>query len=461
MQCSSPPANETYTPPEVIMALLTDLPDELLNDIVDHVFATSPEALHNLTRSCKALHRLCAPLQWKHVVLPWRLNKNSPIARFVDAHIGNHSIRTLRLQPQRSILNAFRIGLKSAFDHVEALCNCMGSLSNLTTFSIFLDGLVDSRCTLPGAVLARIVRSLPPSLAHLELDTECTDRIRDEEPTDDPNNHLCLAISNRVPHLETLRLRLSCICIHLFSSLSSATSPQATSNLRRAFIRLDTSPDGEHHMEVGSEVCDCELPLDKRIYRSSRGCHSALRIDKISEHLLGLQAAGAFPHLERCLLYAWRKNDDAPHKYLHVRDIATRTITRYPKMYTSRLRDWNLADLENKHYELYMIRSHDRADFIGDRKDIEGAALHEVAWRELPTGIRIPPDGRLRHETPHLCEDTLLPYGYLQMVEQDQLNSGAIHQHYLQDRATLTSAAVIVKEIPVPDTTSSFTVALR
>ncbi|KAH7067012.1 hypothetical protein BKA63DRAFT_523571 [Paraphoma chrysanthemicola] len=427
------------------MSRLEKLPNELLSDIVDRVSATSFESLPSLALTCKRLRHLSAPLLWNHVSLPWRLNMRSPIARFIVAHRGNVNIQALRLQPQRSILNAFRIGMKHAFDHLDALCDCLGSLSELKTFSLFLNGLVDSRCTLPGPVLARIVRALPPSIIHLELDTECIDRMYEDKPVNDPKDHLCLAISDRLPHLETLRVRLSCICTGLFSSLSSTATTQPTSKLRRAFIRCDTSPDLESHLGIASQVCDCKLPQSKA---GSRGqSYGALAVDKFAVLLLGLQAAGAFPDLQRFILFSWKGKDNKFDNYLHIRDIATRSTTHYPAKFTMRGgNDLNVPELEDKDYTCYMIRSHDFTDFVGDRKDLEAAVLHEVAWKELPTGVRLAPTGRLIHKTPRLCPVGLISASYLRIKEQELISSGAIEAPWLPDAASMARAAVIVDE---------------
>jgi hypothetical protein len=113
------------------MPQLTDLPDKLLSEIVEQVNAKSPDTVPDLGLTCKRLQRLSHPIKWEHVVLPWMLRKNSPIARFIELHSANEHIRSLRLQPQLSVLNAFKIGMKNAFDHLETLCDCLGTFDKL------------------------------------------------------------------------------------------------------------------------------------------------------------------------------------------------------------------------------------------------------------------------------------------------------------------------------------------
>jgi hypothetical protein len=434
------------------MPHLTDLPDELLNDIVERMFNTSPDTLPNIGSTCKRLQRLSHPLQWEHVVLPWRLNTKSLIARFIGSHSGNGSIRSIRLQPQRSVLNAFRVNMKNAYDHVDGLCETLGSLSGLTTFSIFLDDQVDSRCQFRGPVLARIVRSFPPSLRHLELDTECIDRISEDETTDDestsdPDKHLCLAISERVAELETLRLRLSCICTDLFRSLRPSAAPKVTSKLRRVFIRLDTSPGKESHITVPVDVRDCALHRSSNAnirppqYRFS---HDPLTMEKMQEYLLGLQTAGAFPELQRFIIWSWDvAGIGARERHCHVLDIATRSVTHYPKLMSSRLGDLRLSVALIPNFDTwYLLRDHDQRDWFGGRKMLEKALLHEVSWKERADGVRMPPSGKLGTKETRICSDGLLELDEVIAKDRDMMGQPGTSGSRLPDMIGFSRARV-------------------
>lgn len=394
------------------MLQLTDLPDELLSGVFECISNDCPATFTSVSLTCKHLQRISTAFQWANVVLPWRLNKRSPMAKFIEMHQGDNRIRSIRLQPQRSVLNAFKVDMKNAHDHLQALYDTLSSLSRLTTFSIFLDDQVDSRCHLPGPVLARIVRSLPPSLLHLELDTECVDRISEHDHSRYGDDHLCVAISDRAPGLETLRLRLSCLCTDLFRSVS----PTTPSKLRRAFIRLDTSPNMESHLAIDQQVGDCALPRrpnnNGRIH-SHEGGHGAMRPEKIMRDLLDLRNSGALPALQRFVLWNWDP-PGSPQAHCHVRDIATRSSTHYPKMTCSNLFQLGLPELEDTPWDstFYVIRGNDGQDWIGGRKSLEKAMLHEVDWEEKSCGVRLPPSGPLREET-KLCEEGLLSWDYV------------------------------------------------
>jgi hypothetical protein len=433
------------------MDRLTLLPDELLVDIVERVRAASPDTLPNIGSTCKRLQRLTHPLQWNHVVIPWRLKKHSPIARFNEAHNGNENILSVRLRPQRSVMNAFRIGMKNAHDHLDALCICLGSLPNLSSFSIYLDGEVDSRCTLPGPVLTKIVRALPPSLRHLEIDTEAIDRIGGnfetvEKPVE-PASHLCLAVSDRMSHLESLRLRVSCLCTQLFGSLSPET--QKTSKLRRAFIRLDNSPEKESHLSIPVVVRDCELPRSapRAVAGARQDTQNALTVQKVMTHLMYLQKAGAFPELERFVLWKWTQDDLAGSgSHFRVRDVARRSITYYPKAWVQ-FNIKEIPELNDVGYEsVYMVRDHNHAVWLGDRKMLEAALLHEVYWRETADGARVAPNGELDRET-HLCVKDLVSWDVVKAREDELVRSGLQEHLRLPNMAEFANTTVLVDKL--------------
>ncbi|OAL04712.1 hypothetical protein IQ06DRAFT_100329 [Phaeosphaeriaceae sp. SRC1lsM3a] len=459
------------------MDRLTTLPDELLIDIVERVHAVS--ILTALGLTCKKLQRLCRPFVWKGVVLPWRLNKSAPIAKFIKVHAGNNDIRSLRLCPQRALLNAFRIKMKSSHDHVDALCLCLSSLPSLATFSINLDGQIDRRCALPGPVLARIVRALPPSLRNLELDTECTDEIWDEMfasrrqtvtispssdgstlirdegdyPIGDSTEHLCHAISEHIPRLETLYLRLSCICTELFRSLSTdqtSTQPQPSSTLRRALITFDVGNERERRNELHVESRDCLSPPTGSGYSSSPLTGSrfssagatTLPKQKIFSHLLELQAAGAFPELQRFIVFSWHTDARIPTSSLTVRDIATRSVKRFPTMRPERTGDWTVGELADFDDESsYLVRNDEAKDFLGDQKRLQKAVLHEVSWlEEEKGGVRTPPaGGMLRDEIVELCGEHL--------VDVDEIKDIADLEKAFPNRGGFARARVVVDQL--------------
>lgn len=450
------------------MPLLLELPDELLSDIVDRAYATSPETLPNIGSTCKKLQRLTHPLQWRDIVLPWKLNQKSAIARFVEAHKGNENIRSIRLQPQPSVMNAFRVGMKVAHGHVDALCKCLNNLANLTIFSICLEDEVDSCYRLHGAALTRVVRALPPSILHLELDTQGIDSIAEDltpqppgrqsrvnmsqppinlaidVPNQYPEDHLCHAISDRVPQLESLRLQLSCLCTGLFRSLSQSSDCNPKSQLRRAYIRLNKHHSIARSIGVRAEVSDCALLKSQGSLENQVDFPAVLGVETVMRHLLDLQAAGGFPQLQRFIV--WHRGGDNEGQHYLIRDIATRSTTHVPRYAVPDLGPGWEADFGEENFEpVCWVRDHDRRDWFGYPKKLEKAMSHEVEWRETPDGVRLPPSRQLGSETTRLCADGLVSLEYIREKERQEMASGNLTQPKLPEPVEFSTLRVFVE----------------
>ncbi|KAF2247218.1 hypothetical protein BU26DRAFT_343889 [Trematosphaeria pertusa] len=360
------------------MARITDLPNELLVPIFENVWRTSPELVLALALSCKRLHQPARTVYYSHVCLSWKLNRNSALAKFASGNVGNEAVKSIRLSPQKALLSAFKVGMKNAFDHIDVLCACLSSLQNLATFSIFLGVQVDRRCLLPAPALSRIVRALPESVVNFELDTEGIDGIYENKPKTPSDVHLCHDISELLPRLETLRLRVSCMCTELFRSLEPEGTHQPASNLRLAAIKLELY--SERGVEIPNTVVNCQAQWSGEAHRRD----DVLRPTKLFDHLLRLQSKGAFPHLQRFILLSW-----STQKCICIRDVASRTTTEYLCM-SGRLQNnhWTPAD---KGEDNYMIRVLGRGDYYGGSEEVAKAIMHEVAWTEEQNGARLPP----------------------------------------------------------------------
>lgn len=106
--------------------------------------------------------------------------------------------------------------------------------------------------------------------------------------------------------------------------------------------------------------------------------------------------------------------ESAPQTHCHVRDIAARSTMHYPKMTCSSLHELELPELEDTMWDqtFYAIRDQDGKDWIGGRKALEKAILHEVDWEERADGVKLPPIGKLEGET-KLCGEGLLSWDYV------------------------------------------------
>ena len=201
------------------MAHITDLPNELLDPILKLLLRKSPASLVALALTCRGMNLPVRAVLCEHVCLAWRLNSNSEMGRFVSYHSGNKYVRSLRLQPQKGLLQAFTLGMHTAQSQVDALCECLPTLVNLTTFSINLSGVTDRRCTFPPSVISKILLSLPASVVNLELDTEGVDNEDTSKACEHSKDHLCQVIGTIMPRLQFLRLRIGQLCPVLFYPL--------------------------------------------------------------------------------------------------------------------------------------------------------------------------------------------------------------------------------------------------
>jgi hypothetical protein len=258
--------------------------------------------------------------------------------------------------------------------------------------------------------------------------------------------HLCLAISERVPYLESLWLRASCLCTELFRSLKTVDgAPQVTSKLRRTVIRLDTGED-LGGVSLPEDCRDCEDPqhIDPKVHRTQ----ASLKTQKLATHLLDLQSGGAFPQAQRFMVFSWRSDFEFGGRYCHVWDIATRSVTRFPKIITHLPGYLHCGEL-NYRDQIYLIRDHEKENWIGDRSKIQVALFHEVSWKETCEGTRVPLTGELKDKGFHLCGRGLLSLGYLQGLEEEERRAGRVEAGVsrLPKMEGMERACVVIDEV--------------
>jgi hypothetical protein len=78
----------------------------------------------------------------------------------------------------------------------------------------------------------------------------------------------------------------------------------------------------------------------------------------------------------------------------------------------------DLGDMN--HDTVYMIRDHNDEDWLGNRKHLEAALLHEVSWMEMTNGVRLPPTSKLDNKETRLCTDGLIPWEVMKAKEDEQ-----------------------------------------
>lgn len=383
------------------MTSITDLPNEILDRIISFI-DNSPSSLSALSQICKKLSRPARKALNSHVCLEWKLNKHSQVLRFAAGNNGNDHVESIRIRPQASQLNAFHLGMSKAFGQVDGLCTCLSSLPKLSTFSLRVDCASErnravERQLLPERAIVKIIMALPPTVVNLELDTARLDGIWNSD-FETGEAHLCHAISDMLPQLETLYLQVSSICAGIFQSVRNHTkAKQPQTKLRCAAIKLSEKPEQWSYtarfMPTSSTNCVNGDRFGKKLLSAKNLCR----------HIFDLQAAGVFPELERFILFSIPKTAARGIGQLRIHDVASRSMMQCPFRETRRTN----ATGEVIEYSIFPFSKEQLThifrvpgdgsenDFFGRFGDIESALLHEVLWTESNNGNRSPPKGRI------------------------------------------------------------------
>lgn len=406
------------------MARITDLPNELLTPILIDLRDSSPASLAALASTCKELSHPARIVLSENIFLSWELHPQCSLIKFARHNSQNPYVRSLTIRPSSGLLSGFHVKMNRALDHVEPLCTCLSALPNLTTLSFTVKLIPNDRSynrngRMSPEVITAILRSLPPSLVNLELDTDGAEVDFFFKCVDEgPEEHICDAINDLLPRLEVLNLRLGCLCPALFQGFSrnsekacdgedGGNDDKCTSRLRRAAINLIFHPGHRNWNTVYTCIPLASYGATPSREDRNRGLTSRsheLVPSKLMREILDVQAAGAFPHLERFIVA--NVHERSSHSVLGVADAATRTLTQYP-FTISVPEDRNGATMDIKHV-LHMIRSHDESLRFGVVEALEEAALHEVAWKGTWPGFsRLPVKKPIKHETPQLDPNML------------------------------------------------------
>ncbi|KAF1954867.1 hypothetical protein CC80DRAFT_506105 [Byssothecium circinans] len=358
------------------MGRFTEIPNELLLAIIECV--DSAGTLSALSQTCKRFARPASEALNAHTCLSWKLNKTSQMARFTATNQGNDMVKTIRLAPQTTTLKAFNVGMTTAFRQLNNLCACLSTLPNLSAFSLNVAKEVDRWCALPARPLSDILKSLPPSVVNLELDTEGIDGIWKNKPKTSEDLNLCHTISELLPRLETLQLRLSCICTELFRSLVMvADAPRKTSKLRFAAINCNFQEQRAVELVMPSKISDCLAYGMINPLRPMAGVEGFSPHDFFT-HVLHFKLLGAFPHLERFLIISWE-----PRSHVCVRDVASFSMTNYPIL--------PLSSRSDHDHPRCILRGHDDELYCDGYDEVDRALLNETLWSQMKNGARLPP----------------------------------------------------------------------
>ena len=214
--------------------IINDFPQELLRLVLDQVKQNSlidgdGNFLNALT-TCRLWYRIGEELLWTDVSLD-----DCQLEKFVrTSHTGVVWTRslTIKLSPlyyvhrrpacywvaeKSAMLATFRSLI--AWKALRVLPQIINTMGRLESFSFAVSayykvGAMDD-FFLVRDDLQTILKSLPNSVGHLELDTFCYDR---EGGSDPEKGHLCHTLREMIPRLLNLRLRLASLCPKLIPS---------------------------------------------------------------------------------------------------------------------------------------------------------------------------------------------------------------------------------------------------
>jgi hypothetical protein len=170
-------------------------------------------------------------------------------------------------------------------------------------------------------------------------------------------------------------------------------------------------------------------------------------VQKLMTHLTDIQKVGAFSELERFILWKWTQDELAGSgSHFRVRDVATRSITYYPKTLVQ-FNIKEILELNDVGYEsVYIVREHNQEGWLGDRKMLKAALLHKVYWKETADGARVPPNGKLDSET-HLCVKDLVSWDVVKAREDELVRSGLQEHLRLPNMAEFANTTVSVDKL--------------
>lgn len=228
------------------MASISKLPSEILFEILEYVHISG---LANLMLCCRALHRVASTVLYRHIELQIKLRDESPTSRFIK-QLSSSSIdliQSLSLQFSQIHLMALTIESPEPLMRLYEVEGLLPRLKSLQTFSLSVEEPSGQAYPIPTFAITRMLRILPKTVVNLNLDFDNLHNYMLTQP------HLCEAISDVIPRLICLRLRLSHFCDRLFRSINQQVENPLPTTLEYIVIRLDLPSHSPH----GNNTCRC------------------------------------------------------------------------------------------------------------------------------------------------------------------------------------------------------------
>jgi hypothetical protein len=358
----------------------SSIPVEVLSLVLDHVLDRSGDTdfvpVTDMMVVCREWYHIIHPKIWRHVVL----DSATRIQRFADASNSDSlsMIRSLTVSFDADdygdlccvVGDCLYVGTERYEDLLRSGC---GATRIIWTALYALSFKVPDMKSLATSSLthafwirvqdiSRIVTSLPDSVENLEIDLKGQDRTTSSEPQD----HICHAISAKLPRLRHLRLRLSTYCDKVLS---------ASQSLETCVIST-IKPGNFHELRECSDQRRGELLT----FTALNETHQRTQRKLITRCL---ELFPSLPRLQKFVIIEFQDNETRSLPLINVRDIKANTTTSMPILNLSN-------EIHDAKWLLRALNSENRyEDVVGQILDVE-EAIEGDHWAQTGTGSRFP-----------------------------------------------------------------------
>ena len=265
---------------------------------------------------------------------------------------------------------------QALWNHLRNLARALQHMTGLITFALVV---THPKCTfwLPRDIVTDLVKSLPLQCCNLEIDTAALDRVREDE---EPNEHLCTAISNAIAQLTHLRLRLTAICPALFN---------ANSALGLETVSVNCVGGSTH--SSGAQLCNSHAVNPLMVYHES-GNDAAPAVAQ-SLHAFATRHCPALKLATVTSVTPNDYDDRSTHPSYDIRDGVANKTYALPFIDI-----WGLEDGNT------LLRARNGEESISDRATIALLAEGQV-WKATTTGLRLPASMLLAESSPYTARE--------------------------------------------------------
>ncbi|KAF2012525.1 hypothetical protein BU24DRAFT_253405 [Aaosphaeria arxii CBS 175.79] len=327
------------------MGHISQLPNEILLEIFEHVKHSGPVHLSNAMQCCRAWYAPAGSILYRNVHLDSNISDDSPAALFMRSLKSNkaYQVQCLSIRISRGHLIGLRNETPRSYQRLLEILEGLPLLDRLTTFSLAMQERGrGAPYPIPSGVISKLLANLPMTVRSLNLECDAPDA---SVPA--AGACMCKTLGALLPQLRHLRLRLPHCCHSLFDELTRTRD--SSYPLEHAVIRLDVTPTSLN-FEPSSE-----------------------QATGIGKTICALQEAGTFPMLRRFAIIDRVDCPPSPRNDIwsvfRVRNIQRNSVT-------TTIFPWCARGGSSS---LYMIRDSE-GDWFGSFQDVSSALEGDLSW---------------------------------------------------------------------------------